>query len=367
MRILIDARMVTARNFGIGRYVYNLLAALLELDRANSYSLIVNDDYLADLVKSAPNFSLIKAKARWLSLREQFEIPRIVKRVRPDLFHAASFVVPFVQSCPTVATIYDLIHVIFPEHYSLLHKIYYNLFLKMTIKKVCRLITISESSRNDIAEYYGYPADRISIAYPAVGPLFRPVDDQAAISAFRSKYDLPDKLILYVGNRKKHKNVAGLVKAYALLPDRIKAQYALVLSGTSDPALDDLARGQKVADRVRYLGNIPDEELPLAYNAAELFVFPTLYEGFGMPPLEAMACGIPVVTSNVASIPEVVGDAAVLVDPTKTSQLADAMARVLGNNELKAQLRSRALEQAERFTWKACAQNTLKAYQEALA
>ncbi|MBN2058481.1 MAG: glycosyltransferase family 4 protein [Candidatus Saganbacteria bacterium] len=365
MHVLIDARMVSKQNFGISRYVYGLISALIQIDKKNRYSLLVKDDFLAPLIKEHDNFSLVRARAKWLSLAEQFELPWLIKKLKPDLFNC-TISVPFILPCPTLVTIHDLIHLKYPEHYSLRHKIYYRIFFRSIIKKLKGIITVSEASRKDIAYYYAVPETEIDIARPAVGAEFHKIMDKTEVDRFKKERGLPEKFMLYVGNRKKHKNVAGLVKAYALLPDRIKEQYALVLSGASDPALEDLARGQKVADRIRYLGNILDEELPLAYNAAELFVFPTLYEGFGMPPLEAMACGVPVVTSNVASIPEVVGDAAVLVDPKNTRELAEAMARVLENGDLKAQLRSRALEQARRFTWEECAQNTLRTYQEAL-
>ncbi len=366
MHVLIDARMVTARNFGIGRYVFNLLDNLIDLDKTNRYSLIVNDDYLAELTKNASNFNLIKAKAKWLSLSGQIEVPMIIKRVKPDLFHAASFSVPFIQPCPTVATIYDLIHVIFPGHYSFIHKIYYGIFLKSVIKQAKRIITISESSRQDINKYYGYPADRIDIAYPAAGDRFRPVKDDRLIADLKAKYQLPEHIILYIGNRKKHKNVAGLIEAYSMLSKKLKDQYALVLSGLMDQELEALVRMNKVQGRVKCLSNISEEELPLAYNAADLFVFPTLYEGFGLPPLEAMACGVPVITSNVASVPEVVGDAALLVDPNNSRELADTMAKVLENNDLKQELKAKSLERARHFTWEECAQRTLKTYMEAV-
>lgn len=366
MHVLIDARMVTAKNYGIGRYVYNLIEKLIEIDKSNQYALIINDDYLLELTRNADNFALIKAKASWLSLAEQIEIPRIINNVKPDLYHAASWSVPFSQTCPVVATIYDLIHMIFPEHYSFVHRIYYNIFLPLVIKKVKRIITISESSRRDINKYFGYPMERIDIAFPAVAEQFTPIKDKQLISDFRSKRGLNKKIILYVGNRKKHKNIEGLVGAYALLSDEIRSQYEIVMPGDMDNELKEMADQLDIRQNIHCLTNVSDAELPLLYNSADIFVFPTLYEGFGMPPLEAMACGIPVITSNVASIPEVVGDAAIMVDPKNVKSLTDALIKLIENDKLRQEMKEKGLARARHFTWEDCAKRTLKTYMEAV-
>ena len=229
MHILIDARIVTSHNFGLGRYGYNLLKALIAIDKNNRFTLLVNDNYLADLVEGTANFRLLKVKSKWLSIREQFELPRIIRKVRPDLFHTISISIPVSQPCPTVATVSDLIHVLFSEHYSLIHKLYYRLVLKRALRKVTKVITMSESTRRDIMKQYDEPPDKIVVVYLAAEKIFQPIDDKDKIAGFKKKFGLPDRFVLYVGNRKKHKNVAGLIEAFALFSKQITEPYALVL------------------------------------------------------------------------------------------------------------------------------------------
>jgi len=362
MQVVIDARMVDSKGFGLGRYVYNLLKNLIKIDQANQYTLLVNDDFLAPLVANASNFNLLKVNIPWLSVFEQIKIPWVIRKLKPDLFHATSFSAPMLQPYPTIVTICDLIHLVFPEHYSLLHKFYFKFFLKKVLNKAKRVITISECSKRDIISHYNIPQEKVTVTYLAVEESFQPIGEQDKINDFKQRMGLPKRFILYVGTRKKHKNIAGLIKAYSLLP---REDCFLVLSGSMDQALLDLIKKYKVEDRVVCIGKIEDSELPLLYNAADLFVFPSRYEGFGLPPLEAMACGVPVVTSNAASLPEVVGDAARLVDPDNSKEMAMAMSKVLNQENLRKELIQKGIMRARLFSWEKCARETLNLYKEA--
>jgi alpha-1,3-rhamnosyl/mannosyltransferase len=362
MRIVIDARMVTGKDYGIGRYVYNLLENMIVLNRQDKFTLLVNDDFLLPLVKNSSNFKLLKVGIKWLSLEEQVRIPMVVKRLRPDLFHAASFAVPLIQPCRTIVTIYDLIHLVFPEHYTWLHRFYFQVVLRQALRSVSKIITISESSKNDLISYYGLPKSKIEVVFPAVEDRFKPIADRGVIAAFKKKHGLPEHFVLYVGNRKKHKNLSGLLAAYARFCEQDKGPHYLVLSGPKEEVTAALARRYRIEDRLVYAQKFADDELPLMYNSADIFVFPSFYEGFGLPVLEAMACGLPVITSNVSSLPEVAGDAGILVDPYDVAGLAAVIKRVVSDPALAQSMREKGLRQAGGFSWQRCAGETLALY-----
>src|SRR3989338_2228688 len=365
MRIVIDARMAIAKGYGIGRYVYNLIENLAAIDRRDEFTLLVNDDFLLPIVNKASNFKLLRVNIKWLSIEEQIRIPMLLNKLRLNLFHAASFAVPVIQPCRTVAAIYDLIHMVFPEHYTWLHRLYYQIVLRQALRNAKMIITISESSKKDLLSYYDIPDNKIAIAYPAVESKFRPISDRSAIDDFKRRHGLPGHFILHVGNRKKHKNIPGLIAAYSLLNERNKESHFLVLSGPRDNETAALVGKFHVESRIIFAGDIAEDELPLIYNAADVFVFPSLYEGFGLPPLEAMACGVPVVTSNVSSLPEVVGPAGVTIDPKNSAAIALAIAQILSDANFKERLIKRGLAQAQRFSWENCARSTLKVYEKA--
>jgi glycosyltransferase involved in cell wall biosynthesis len=357
--------MVIGKDYGIGRYVYNLLENMIALNRQDEFTLLVNDDWLLPLVNDCPNFKLLKVGIKWLSLEEQVLIPLVLRRLRPDLFHAASFAVPLIQPCRTVVTIYDLIHLVFPGHYTLLHRFYFQVVLRWALRRAAKIITISESSRSDLVSFYGLPKGKIEIAYPAVDAKFKPLD-RGSIANFKKKRGLPDHFVLYVGNRKQHKNIPGLIAAYSKFREQDRGAHYLVLSGSADEATASLARRYRVEDRLFYAQNIADDELPLMYNSADVFVFPSLYEGFGLPALEALACGVPVIASNVSSLPEVVGDAGILVDPRDPDSLAAAIGRAANDPELARRLRERGPLRSAQFSWQKCARETLQIYRRTM-
>jgi glycosyltransferase involved in cell wall biosynthesis len=362
MKIAIDARPAEKERFGIAKYTYELIMALKDIPTGHDYVLLVNTNKLADFVVQQKNFRLYKIKSKWLGLGEQFEIPLALKKIRPDVFHATSFVVPVWQVVPTIVTIHDLIHLIFPEHYGLKHKIYFRLILKSILSRTQKIIAVSKSTKRDLINWYGIENQKIVVIYHGVSNQFRPIDDPRQIDIFKRQHSLPERFILYIGNRKRHKNLKGLFRAFANFKKFDKDQYYLVISGEQDHETEKLAGESGVKDWLVYTGKVLENELPLLYNSASLFVFLSLYEGFGLPPLEAMACGVPVIASNVSSLPEVVGEGGILVNPMETEQVGRLMQNVLTNSSLAEELKIKGLRQAANFTWEKCAMQTLEAY-----
>ncbi|MBU1626489.1 glycosyltransferase family 4 protein, partial [bacterium] len=360
---VIDARMVSDQSFGIDRYVCNLVKNLAEIDIENKYTILVQNDILHRSISNA-NFELKYTQIKWLSPQEQVRLPLLLKKIRPDVFHAPSFVAPWFPVCKTILTIHDLIHLLFPEHYGLKQRIYYKFFIKRLISSAFKVITDSISTRNDLVAHYGIDQAKIKVIYLAADSIFRPLPEVDRIDRFKKTNGLPEKFILYVGNRKKHKNVRTLFEAFRIFKKNDQAGYSLVISGTKDESTIKQAKDLGIEDWLVYAGDVKDEALPLLYNAACLFVFPSLYEGFGFPPLEAMACGIPVIASNASSLPEVVGEAGITINPCDVNALSRAISKVLASKELQKNMRQMALDRAKMFSWAKCAKETLAVYKQ---
>jgi len=360
MHVLIDARMAVSQNFGFGRYVHNLLREFKDLAPDHRFTLLVNDDFPAEVIANAPNIVLCRVNIKWLSIAEQIKLPLVIKRVSPDVYFCPTFITPVVQTCPTVIAIHDLMHVIFSRHYSWVHRIYYGWWLRLAAKKAKSIITTSESSKQDLIRYYGLSSQKISVIHDGVEPKFRLINDKKQIDSFKSKHKLPEHFILYVGARKINKNIDGILAAYALYSQKNAKQLPLVLTGEMDKKLSKLVKKYGISEKVICVGAITDAELPLLYNSAALFLSPSLYEGFGLPHLEAMACGIPVIASNVSSLPEIMGEGGLLVDPKNSNAIARAIEKVLSDRHLGKELISRGLEKAKHYSWKTCARKTLE-------
>ncbi len=286
-----------------------------------------------------------------------------------DLFHATEHLLPRLSSVRTVFTLHDLIFLFHPETHKPLNRWFLTLMMPRFLRAADAVIAVSECTRRDAVRAYGIPEEKITVIYEGVSPRFRPASPEA-IQAVRAKYRLPERFILYVGTIEPRKNLTALLEAYAALQSR-NTQHAarLVIVGKKGWLYEGFFRRLRelgLEERVYFTGYVPDEDLPALYSAADLFVFPSLYEGFGLPVLEAMACGVPVVCSNTSSLPEVAGDAALLADPTDIRALAAAMERALTDEALRASLRARGLERARQFTWEEAAKRTVEVYHQVL-
>ena len=291
---------------------------------------------------------------------------------------------PYAPGVPTVLTLYDLIPLLMPEQSSGRGRLLARWANVLALRTTRVALAISEATRRDYLAHFRVPAERIVTAPLAADPAFRPQPD-AAIAALRARLALPERYVLYLGSNKPHKNLVGLVEAWKIadqqidesasqqVPDHVSRftlhASRLVIAGAWDeryPEARQRVAELELGDSVTFLGPVAGADLPALYAGAELFVFPSLYEGFGFPVLEAMACGTPVICSNVSSLPEVAGSAALQVDPRDTDALAAAMDRVLGDAALRHEMRRAGLAQAGRFSWTRTAQQTLAAYRRVL-
>jgi glycosyltransferase involved in cell wall biosynthesis len=296
---------------------------------------------------------------------EQLVQPFVLWQEKIDLIHSLAFVTPLVSPCPSVVTIYDLSFLIFPQGFKYSKRLYLSLLTRLSARKARRIITISESTKRDTVRLLEVSSEKIDVVYCGVDKVFHPLPERE-VASFRQKRGLSERIILFVGTIEPRKNVVRLVEAYSRLRDR---QVKLVIGGAKGWLYQEVftrVEELELTGDVLFPGYIPPEELPLWYNAAELFVYPSLYEGFGLPPLEAMACGTPVITSNVSALPEVIGRAGLAVDPMDSKGLAEAMNQVLGDGALSQSMREQGLARAGCFSWAKAARETVEVYRRAL-
>jgi glycosyltransferase involved in cell wall biosynthesis len=353
VRIGIDARKL--HDFGIGTYIRNLLRQLARLDRENEFVLLCRPEDCRGLATLGENFRPVAETAGTYTIAEQLRVPLALRREGVGLFHAPHYVLPPLVRCPSVVTIHDCIHLMFPQYLpNRLAHTYARASIALAVRRAARVLTVSESSKRDILHFVDVPPDRIEVIYNAFDERFSVEPPEEDVVRVRDRYQLHDEFVLYAGNVKPHKNLQRLIEAFDLVRKRDLEHVKLVLIGDEISRYSALRRAvhrHRLHKHVRFLGYLPSETLAVMYRLAGVFVFPSLYEGFGLPPLEAMASGTPVVTSNVSSLPEVAGDAAVLVDPYDPGAIADGIYRVLTDERLRRDLRLRGIERARRFSW----------------
>jgi len=290
-----------------------------------------------------------------------------------DVAHVPYFAPPLYPSIPTVVTIHDLIPLILPAYKGSILVRFYTRLVSMTAKRSAAIITDSHSSKRDIINLLKIPGERTHVIPLAADERFRP-RVETELDRVRRKYSLPQEFILYLGGFDQRKNMKTLFKALRGLKERLGDRCPLVIAGTLPnkdtpffPHPRRLAEEAGVTDAVHFIGWVPEEEKPALYSLATLFLYPSLYEGFGLPPLEAMSCGTPVIASNAASLPEVVGDGGVLVDPQEPTSWAEAMVALLTSPQKREELSAKAVEQAKKFSWRKTARETLEVYKRVAA
>jgi glycosyltransferase involved in cell wall biosynthesis len=316
---------------GISRYAYSLIRGMAGIDKRNDYVLISNDNYLGDFVSSHENFSLTVTKSKLYGIGEQILIPRVLKKEKIDIFHSPSFFGPISSGCKVIMTIHDMIHVLFPEESSVVHKVYYRLIVKKAANNASRILTVSENSKRDLVNYLNVPPEKIVVTYNAVDGSFRRSNEDKVEEA-KGRFGINGRFILYVGNQKPHKNVGLLIEAYQQLRGRIEHQ--LVIVGQKDRLFQKGLKGKKL-EGVIFVGEVSDELLPHFYSGADIFVSPSLYEGFGLPIIEAFACKTPAIAVRTPSVEEIMGNAGLIVDAGSTDKLANAIHEVLSNDDLR--------------------------------
>jgi alpha-1,3-rhamnosyl/mannosyltransferase len=376
MRIGLDARY-TGRHFpGIGRYTLGLARGLAEVSHGHTLVLIVGPDaatmrYDLTEIAALPGVELAHASARPFAPIQQVELPRLARRLQLDLLHSPYFIKPYLGlPCPSVLTVHDLLGWRYPRTLSARGRLLYNTLMGLAVRTADAIVTVSTSARDDLVYRYKLPAHSIGVTPLAAERRFQPQPAEV-IAAVRTRYKLPERYLLYLGANKPHKNLERLLRAWervisdgAAPPDSV-----LVLAGHEDPAYPEARRfvaERDLTPRVRFLPDPADADLPALYSGALIFVFPSYYEGFGLPPLEAMACGAPVVCSYAGSLVEVVGNAALTVDPFSSIEMAEGLSRLLRNAVLRRMLSERGLRRARTFTWRRTALETLQVYERVM-
>ena len=366
MRIAIDARKL--HDYGIGTYVRNLLREFARSDGGHTYVLLCRDADADTLSAQSPRFEPLVEKAGNYSAREQLTVPYDLWRARVDLFHAPHYVVSPFTPRPYVVTIHDCIHLRFPQYLpNRAAHVYARAMMTVAARRASKILTVSKASKDDILHFLRVPSEKVEVVYNGLDQRLAASPPPDEIARVRDRYMLTSPFILYTGNIKPHKNVDRLIEAYALLRQRGYENVRLLIIGeeiSRFPGLRRLVHRHQLHGQVRFFGFVPDATLAVLYRLASVFVFPSLYEGFGLPPLEAMATGVPVITSNVSSLPEVVGDAALLIDPLDSQAIADAIARVLSEPALRADLVRRGYERAKAFSWAKAAERIREVYTE---
>ncbi|MFQ6057989.1 MAG: glycosyltransferase family 4 protein [Anaerolineae bacterium] len=374
MRVCLDLSPVVYQRAGLGTYAHCLAEGLLALEDKPALTAFYNGDAahpLPPTLASLPTHALPLATRPWRLLAafsQQLNVG--LDRWLPDcdLFHATEHLLPRLKGARTVLTVHDLIFLLFPEYHLPLNKWFLNRFMPLFVRRADAIIAVSQCTKDDLMHYYAVPSEKITVVYEGVDARFQPVTDPDALARMRARYGLPERYVLCVSTIEPRKNLATLLEAYQALREG-GSGFKLVIVGRKGWLYEGFFRRLHelgLEGEVVLLGFVPDEDLPALYSAADLFVFPSLYEGFGLPPLEAMACGTPVIASNTSSLPEVVGEAGILIDPHHVGGLVEAMERVLMDEPLRAEMRAKGLERARRFMWGRAAAMTLEVYRSVL-
>ncbi|WP_421077859.1 glycosyltransferase family 1 protein [Methanothermococcus sp. Ax23] len=361
MKIGIISEKLNPPRTGVGNYLYNTLKATAKLQNKN-YCLI---NYQHNNL--IPSANLIVVKKPFNNRYLWYQILPINNSLENlDIIHNP-FQIPTILNFKQkyIMSVLDLIQILFPKEIEKSVYLFQKIILSKSIKSADKIISISHHTKQDIIKYFKIPEDKIKVIHLAANENYKPLRENE-INDIKQKYNLNYPFILYVGTLEPRKNIPTLLKALYKLK-KMGTKHKLVITGKKGwkyKSIFETIEKLNLQKDVIFTGYVPDEDLPALYNAADLFVYPSIYEGFGLPPLEAMACGTPVVTSNTSSLPEVVGDAGIMVNPYDVNELAKAMYEVLTNDGLREELSKKGLERAKLFSWKKCAEEHLKVYEE---
>jgi glycosyltransferase involved in cell wall biosynthesis len=373
MRITIDLSPSVHRHAGLGRYARELLAALVQLDELNEYIAFSH----APIGDCPPGMIPERVPLRTVSLSAKpWRMSVLLANVfgatldpwlpRGDIFHATEHLLPPLKNARTVFTLHDLIFQFFPEYHLPLNRAFLVHAMPRFLHRADAIIAVSECTKRDAIHFYKVPPDRITVIYEGVNPALRPVNGENVLRQARTRLTRGAPFILFVGTIEPRKNIIALVDAVRTLRTR-GYPHRLVIAGRKGwlyRGAFDHVRTTGMESEIDFLDFVPEEDLPALYSACAAFVFPSLYEGFGLPPLEAMACGAPVVCSNASSLPEVVGDAALLFNPRDIGEMTNAIERVLADAALRDVLRGKGIARSARFTWERTARETLRVYRD---
>ena len=370
----IDARLFgTAQAAGIGQYAEELVRYLVKNDTTDQFHVFVTGEANHAFPIYAPNLTKLAVPYRHYTYSEQFLYPTILKKTKLDLIHYTNFNSPiFFKGIKSVVTIHDLTLWFFPgrKQKGVFKRWLYRIVIQRACQNAQHIIAITETTKKEIVKMLKIDPAKITVVYEAASERYRPLADPVGLESMKRKFNITKPYFLYMGQWRAHKNVVRLIRAFALVRRRYQLDYQLVLGSKIDPAYPQIQSTIKelgLKDDVILTGYISDNELPQLYGGADCFVFPSLYEGFGLPPLEAMSCGTPVASSNVSCMPEVLGDAARYFDPLDVEEMARVMAEIGKSYSLKRELREKGLRQARLYSFDRMAEETLAVYHRVLS
>ena len=366
MHIAIDAHSVGTQLGGNVTYITSLIEALAEIDKSNQYTLYVTMPEAVERYTGRwDNFNVRRTLPHTPLIRIPITLALELRRRPVDLLFV-QYTAPLFAPCKVVTTIHDISYEHLPETFNRRSRFQMKLTIRHTARHADHVIASSEYSRQDVIDTYQLRPEKVT-AIPLAAPAsYKPVSDQSRLNLIREKYSIKGDFILGVGSIHPRKNLSRLISAYAALVKRRDDVPALILVGKKGWLSDETFNAKELSglgDRVRFTGFVPDEDLPPLYSAAKIFVYPSFFEGFGLPPLEAMQCGTPVITGNRTSLPEVVGDAGLQVDPFQIDAIGDAIEKVLSDEKLSLELSERGLKRAEKFSWGSTARQTLAVFE----
>lgn len=359
MRIGFDGGILTRRLTGVGIYTVRLIESLAELDSGNEIIVFANQD----LKRLNLPVEVVVSRMVNPTLFTQLKLPRLIEDRHIDILHGPNFYLPLRKNILSVLTVHDLSAQLFPNQHSFKHRISQRLF-NPSLRRADRIIAVSAATARDIEEYYSSVSERVRVVHNGIDNSIRPVSDKEK-ARVRKHYDLPERFILFIGTIEPRKNIENLIRGYSRI--HLRESVRLVISGGKGWKYDEifeLVRELRLEDSVIFTGYIDTKDLPALYSSAEVFCYPSFYEGFGLPVLESMACGTPVISSNVSSLPEVAGDAALLVNPNEPGQICDGINRVLEDEGFRRKLIDSGQKRAECFSWRKTALKTLAIYEE---
>jgi len=373
LKIGIDGRAIYRSIDGIGRYSLNLIKGLASIDHKNQYIVFKNRDADKKIV-DAPNFTEVEVDFRHLSLRSLFYLPFFLKDFKLDLFHSPFFICPIWGTGKVILTVHDLMALSFQGFFSgrnilkeKLAYLYHRLFVPLSINKAQRIIAVSENTKMALMHTLHIAPEMISVIYEAVDSNLPKNYSIAQLRSFRCRKSLPQKFLLYLGAMKPYKNIHLIISALKILKGKGALEHVLVIAGRKDrsfPSVYQEVKNKELLDDVVFLDYVSNDELFLLFKNADIFIFPSLCEGFGLPPLEAMSLGIPTIVSNISSLPEVVGNGAILVDPFNSQDLAQAILKITKDKDFRHALVKKGIERSKVFSWETTARKTLDIYNE---
>jgi len=371
MKIAIDARMAETRG-GIGKYTREILSQLSEIDRKNQYFIIVNKPSNQSIGRLQENFSIFETSVTRKhyfvkDIWHQLFLPFFLKNNHIDVYFNPRYILPYFSGSKMVVTIHDMIAFLYPEIWPGVSGFRIRQYIRISSKRANMILTVSDSAKNDIMRILNIPEKKIKVIPCGINKeLYNPNYDKSLQNAMIKKYRIVKKFILAIGPMGSRKNHDRLIQAYSNLSNTIKEEYQLVITGEKKGCYQDLLKiidQLDLSEAIIFPGFIPEKEMPVLINAASIFIFPSLYEGFGIPLLEAMACGTPLLTSKVSSIPGITGNAALLFNPKSIKEMADAMNKILTDGELREDLVEKGFKQIKKYSWKNSAKELLNVFE----